>query len=178
MTALSRPSACAARGFVLLIAGALVVWYRPAGQPRGGEPGADPWCRSEADDGPDRERRRAEALEAESALVRRLLDAKARTIADLLARRLTFPEAVARFRELDTGVREDWKAHERDAEYGGCTEDERVRRSVIAWARAALREQPEGAKVLAGLEAEAREQLRCPAARRLQCSGQLRRPPL
>jgi hypothetical protein len=112
--------------------------------------------------GAEQRRRLDEAMRAVQ--VRTAL--KAETAEDLVAGRLTLPEAAARFRRLDAGTPEEYR-HGWRLLAQGTSDDERYCRQVIAHVGMLVLGRDDAADVLAGLnkqleEALARGDLRLP----------------
>jgi hypothetical protein len=110
-----------------------------------------------------REIQRGEALSSRDEVVRRCRAAKRRITAEVLAGRMTLPEAAQAFREWNETIKdgnEPWAGVYRAPE-----DEEAVCRNVIVWARQVANRDPgRQAAVVRHLEEELRELLRSRAA--------------
>jgi hypothetical protein len=102
---------------------------------------------------------REEALDLRLAATRRVMDGKARVVAEVIAGRLTLLEATGRFRELNVLV-ENADDHGVLAPYRVVTGEEALCRTVLAWVEAELWYEPDqaAAPIRARLKAEYRQQ--------------------
>ena len=102
---------------------------------------------------------REEALDRRLAATRRVMDGKARVVAEVIAGRLTLLEATGRFRELNVLVAND-DDHDIIAPYRVVTGEEALCRTVLAWVEAELWHEPDqvAAPIRARLKAEYRQQ--------------------
>jgi hypothetical protein len=104
------------------------------------------------------EDRRAEAMDRQLVVSRRIIEGKLRVVAELIAGRLTLLGATGRFRELNALVEDDDRGV--IAPYRVVTGEEALCRTVLTWVEAELWHEPDqaAAPILARLKAEYRQQ--------------------
>jgi hypothetical protein len=104
------------------------------------------------------EDRRAGAMDRRRAVSRRIIEGKTWVVAELIAGRLTLPEAAGRFRELHALVEDDDQGVL--APYRVVTGEEALCRTVLTWVEAELWYEPDqaAAPIRARLQAEYRQQ--------------------
>jgi hypothetical protein len=103
------------------------------------------------------EMRRTDDIVSRDQAVLRCLDGKHKVASEVVAGRLTLPQAADRFRELRTELA---ATHEDGPSLSGQDDEESLCRHVIDWVATSLREEPERAgKVVARLEDDLRQHL-------------------